>query len=103
MVYCVYTCLCVLLVFTVQVPALQYLYYLAQIGVAMSPLSNNSLFLDYHRSPLPEFRARGLRISVSTDDPLMFHFTKVSWCDLCGESECAVRTAYAITCLHFGS
>eukprot|EP00117_Sycon_ciliatum_P026324 scpid15260/ scgid3613/ AMP deaminase 2; AMP deaminase isoform L len=59
-----------------KVPALQYLYYLAQIGVAMSPLSNNSLFLDYHRSPLPEFRARGLQVSLSTDDPLMFHFTK---------------------------
>ncbi len=30
-------------------PCLQYLYYLAQIGLCMSPLSNNSLFLDYHR------------------------------------------------------
>ena len=36
----------------VQVPVLQYLYYLAQIGIAMSPLSNNSLFLNYHRNPL---------------------------------------------------
>ncbi|XP_047130128.1 AMP deaminase 2 isoform X1 [Hydra vulgaris] len=59
-----------------KVPALQYLYYLAQIGVAMSPLSNNSLFLNYHRNPLPEFVARGLLISLSTDDPLQFHFTK---------------------------
>ena len=56
---------------------LQYLYYLAQIGIAMSPLSNNSLFLNYHRNPLPEYLARGLRISLSTDDPLQFHFTKV--------------------------
>ena len=60
-----------------QTPVLQYLYYLAQIGIAMSPLSNNSLFLNYHRNPLPEFLARGLMVSLSTDDPLQFHFTKV--------------------------
>lgn len=60
-----------------QVPVLQYLYYLAQIGIAMSPLSNNSLFLNYHRNPLPEYLARGLCVSLSTDDPLQFHFTKV--------------------------
>lgn len=62
-----------------QVPALQYLYYLAQIGIAMSPLSNNSLFLNYQRNPLPDFLARGLVVSLSTDDPLMFHFTKASF------------------------
>lgn len=61
-----------------KVPVLQYLYYLAQIGIAMSPLSNNSLFLNYHRNPLPEYLARGLIVSLSTDDPLQFHFTKVS-------------------------
>lgn len=56
-------------------PALQYLYYLAQIGLCMSPLSNNSLFLDYHRNPFPTFFARGLSLSLSTDDPLMVcHF-----------------------------
>lgn len=62
-----------------KVPVLQYLYYLTQIGIAMSPLSNNSLFLNYHRNPLPEYLARGLIISLSTDDPLQFHFTKVGW------------------------
>lgn len=51
-------------------PCLQYLYYLGQIGLCMSPLSNNSLFLDYHRNPLPTFFARGLSVSLSTDDPL---------------------------------
>ena len=56
---------------------LQYLYYLAQIGIAMSPLSNNSLFLNYHRNPLSEYLSRGLLVSLSTDDPLQFHFTKV--------------------------
>ncbi|CAH8525868.1 unnamed protein product [Schistosoma rodhaini] len=59
-----------------KAPVLQYLYYIAQIGIAMSPLSNNSLFLDYHRNPLNDFLARGLFVSLSTDDPLQFHFTK---------------------------
>ncbi|KAJ2944703.1 hypothetical protein O0L34_g4060 [Tuta absoluta] len=57
-------------------PVIQYLYYLAQIFIAMSPLSNNSLFLRYHRNPLPEFFARGLKVALSTDDPLQFHYTK---------------------------
>ncbi|XP_015575300.1 probable AMP deaminase [Ricinus communis] len=79
-------------------PVLQYLYYLAQIGLAMSPLSNNSLFLNYHRNPLPMFFQRGLNVSLSTDDPLQIHLTreplveeysiaakvwKLSSCDLC--------------------
>uniref|UniRef100_A0A8C8ZQ42 AMP deaminase n=1 Tax=Prolemur simus TaxID=1328070 RepID=A0A8C8ZQ42_PROSS len=74
-----------------KAPVLQYLYYLAQIGIAMSPLSNNSLFLSYHRNPLPEYLSRGLMVSLSTDDPLQFHFTKVrvrqaagqDWLQLC--------------------
>lgn len=83
-------------------PVLQYLYYLSQvwlvwidrmiwlfaifvwltflvayqIGLAMSPLSNNSLFLDYHRNPFPIFFLRGLNVSLSTDDPLQIHLTK---------------------------
>ncbi|WOL01904.1 putative AMP deaminase isoform X1 [Canna indica] len=79
-------------------PVLQYMYYLAQIGLAMSPLSNNSLFLDYHRNPFPIFFLRGLNVSLSTDDPLQIHLTKeplveeysiaasvwkLSSCDLC--------------------
>ncbi|KYQ91657.1 AMP deaminase [Tieghemostelium lacteum] len=59
-----------------KTPVLQYLYYLCQIGIAMSPLSNNSLFLTYHRNPFPVFFARGLNVSISTDDPLQFHYTK---------------------------
>uniref|UniRef100_A0AAV2M7K8 AMP deaminase 2 n=1 Tax=Knipowitschia caucasica TaxID=637954 RepID=A0AAV2M7K8_KNICA len=59
-----------------KAPVLQYLYYLAQVGIAMSPLSNNSLFLSYHRNPLWEYLSRGLVVSLSTDDPLQFHFTK---------------------------
>ncbi|KAJ0094328.1 hypothetical protein Patl1_16309 [Pistacia atlantica] len=79
-------------------PVLQYLYYLAQIGLSMSPLSNNSLFLDYHRNPFPMFFQRGLNVSLSSDDPLQIHLTKealveeysvaakvwkLSACDLC--------------------
>uniref|UniRef100_A0A4W6CIF9 AMP deaminase n=1 Tax=Lates calcarifer TaxID=8187 RepID=A0A4W6CIF9_LATCA len=48
-----------------KAPVLQYLYYLAQIGIAI-----------YHRNPLPEYLSRGLMVSLSTDDPLQFHFTK---------------------------
>ncbi|CAH1248909.1 AMPD2 [Branchiostoma lanceolatum] len=57
-------------------PVLYYLFYLAQVGIAMSPLSNNSLFLDYNRNPLYEYLCRGLNISLSTDDPLQFHYTR---------------------------
>jgi AMP deaminase len=29
----------------------RYLFYLKRIGIAVSPLSNNMLFLDYYRNP----------------------------------------------------
>ncbi|XP_048096445.1 AMP deaminase 1 isoform X1 [Alosa alosa] len=79
-------------------PVLQYLYFLAQIPIAMSPLSNNSLFLEYAKNPLLEFLKKGLMISLSTDDPMQFHYTKeplmeeyaiaaqvfkLSTCDMC--------------------
>lgn len=79
-------------------PVLQYLYYLAQVPIAMSPLSNNSLFLQYSKNPLREFLQKGLCVSLSTDDPMQFHYTKealmeeyaiaaqlwkLSTCDLC--------------------
>lgn len=60
-----------------QSPVLQYLYFLAQIPIAMSPLSNNSLFLEYAKNPLLEFQKKGLVVSLSTDDPMQFHYTKV--------------------------
>ena len=37
-------------------PSLQYLYYLTQIGLALSPLSNNALFLQLHKNPFNEAR-----------------------------------------------
>uniref|UniRef100_A0A8C1QN55 AMP deaminase n=1 Tax=Cyprinus carpio TaxID=7962 RepID=A0A8C1QN55_CYPCA len=45
-------------------PVLQYLYYLVQVAIAMSPLSNN------------KFLHKGLCVSLSTDDPMQFHYTK---------------------------
>lgn len=59
-----------------KVPALQYLYYLKQVGMAMSPLSNNALFLSYERNPFPAFLRMGMNVSISTDDPLQFHLSK---------------------------
>jgi AMP deaminase len=57
-------------------PPLQYLYYLCQIGISMSPLSNNLIFLKYEKSPFPALFRRGLNVTLSTDDPLMIHVTK---------------------------
>lgn len=59
-----------------KVPFVQYLYYLDQIGIAMSPLSNNALFLTYDKNPFPRYFKRGLNVSLSTDDPLQFSYTR---------------------------
>ncbi|CAD7922280.1 unnamed protein product [Amoebophrya sp. A25] len=57
-------------------PPLQYLFYLCQIGLSMSPCSNNQLFLSYDKNPFYSFFQTGLNVTLSTDDPLMFHQTK---------------------------
>ena len=59
-----------------QFDTIRYLFYITRIGLAMSPCSNNNLFLDYVKNPFPVFFKRGLNVSLSTDDPLMFHHTK---------------------------
>ncbi|ANB14693.1 AMP deaminase [Sugiyamaella lignohabitans] len=59
-----------------KVPFIQYLYYLDQIGIAMSPLSNNALFLNYDKNPFHSYFKRGLNVSLSTDDPLQFSYTR---------------------------
>ncbi|GEQ68032.1 hypothetical protein JCM33374_g1698 [Metschnikowia sp. JCM 33374] len=59
-----------------KLPFIQYLYYLDQIGLAMSPLSNNALFLTYDKNPFHNFFKKGLNVSLSTDDPLQFSYTK---------------------------
>uniref|UniRef100_A0A8C9GG85 AMP deaminase n=1 Tax=Piliocolobus tephrosceles TaxID=591936 RepID=A0A8C9GG85_9PRIM len=56
-------------------PVLLYLYYLKQIGLAVSPLSNNALFLHIGKNPFKRFFKIGVNVTLSTDDPLMFHFT----------------------------
>ncbi|ELQ74689.1 Adenosine monophosphate deaminase [Trachipleistophora hominis] len=55
---------------------LTYLFYACQIGVTMSPLSNNSLFIALEKNPFINFFNIGLNLSLSTDDPLHFHFTR---------------------------
>ena len=75
MASCLYLCC-----FPTQLPVFQYLWYLAQQGIAMSPLSNKSLFLtSYAAHPLPDFFCQGLNVSLSSDGPLQFHITRVSW------------------------
>ena len=34
------------------------------------------LFVEYQDNPFPSYFARGLNVSLSTDDPLIFHHTK---------------------------
>ena len=46
-------------------PVLQYLFYLKQVGIAMSPLSNNRLFLSYDKNPFKKYFNRGLDVSLS--------------------------------------
>ncbi|CAJ0940411.1 unnamed protein product [Ranitomeya imitator] len=90
---------------SVTSPVLQYMYFLAKIPIAMSPLSNNSLFLEYAKNPLLDFHEKGLVISLSTDDPMQFHYTKeplmeeyaiaaqvfkLSTCDMCEISRSSV-------------
>ena len=45
-------------------PCLQYLYYVTQIGLMMSPLSNNSPFLDYHGIRFRSFSPRPVGVPV---------------------------------------
>lgn len=58
-------------VFT-QAPVLEYLYYMAHIGIAMSPLSNNALFLSVDRHPFQKFFSMSRRRGVpDTEHSLM--------------------------------
>jgi AMP deaminase len=55
--------------------ALQYLYYLNQIGVVLSPLAEDSLYVDYSSNPFNTFFERGLRVTLSSDNPMQTHTT----------------------------
>ena len=43
-------------------PTLQYLFYLAQIGLAVCPVSNDALFLKLDKSPIGEFFKQGANV-----------------------------------------
>jgi len=55
--------------------SLQYLYYLDQVGLSLSPLSNNFLFKKINDNPISKLFKRGLNVTLSTDDPLLFHMS----------------------------
>ena len=55
--------------------SLQYLYFLDQVGLSISPLSNNFLFRKMKDSPFSKFFRRGMNVALSTDDPLLFHLS----------------------------
>nr|CCM18329.1 AMP deaminase, putative [Leishmania guyanensis] len=57
-------------------PVLEYMWYIAQVGVAMSPLSNTAGASAYLENPFPVFFHRGLNVSLATNQPLYFHFTR---------------------------
>jgi AMP deaminase len=57
-------------------PVLEYLYYIARVGIAMSPLSNTAGASPYLDNPFPKFFRRGLNVSLATNRPLYFHFTR---------------------------
>jgi len=77
---------------------LQYLYYLARIGITCSVVSEDSLYIAYEGNPFASLFRRGLNVTLSTDNPLLLHYTaeplneeyaiaaqiyKLSECDLC--------------------
>jgi AMP deaminase len=58
---------------TIHNCVLTYLYYLSQVGMALCPISNDSLFVKFKDSPVNRFFKIGIRLSLNTDDPLQFH------------------------------
>lgn len=79
-------------------PTLQYLFYITQIGLAVSPCSNNQLFIPYDKNPFYTFFKRGLNVSLSTDDPLMFHQTKEPLMEEYSIAKQIYRLSQADTC-----
>jgi len=52
---------------------LQHLYYLDQVGLSISPLSNNFLFRKMKDSPFPKFFNRGLNVTLSGRPAVVSH------------------------------
>ena len=53
----------------------RYLYYINQIGISVSPISNACLFVPYAKNPFPKLYKRGLKVTLTTDDPLQVRKT----------------------------
>ena len=62
------------------------LSFSCQVGLSVSPLSNNFLFRKMHQNPFPKLFKRGLNVTLSTDDPLLFHMSDDALLE--GESVC---------------
>eukprot|EP01083_Nonionella_stella_P240437 840539_1 len=60
-----------------QNPVLEYLYYIKQIGITVSPTSNNLLYVPFEQNPFPDFFEAGLNVALSTDDPLFWHMSDI--------------------------
>jgi len=56
--------------------SLQYLFMLDQVGCSVSPMSNKFLFAKLQRNPFYELFQRGLNVTLSTDDPMLFHLSR---------------------------
>ncbi|GET86948.1 adenosine monophosphate deaminase, putative [Leishmania tarentolae] len=79
-------------------PVMQYLYYLAQIPLAVTPMSNNTLFCRYKDHPLPHFLYRGLNVAIGTDCPLIFHRTEQPLLEEYGTAEALWNLSAADIC-----
>ena len=60
----------------IDCPVMMYAFYLSQIGISVSPLSNDSLVCRMKKHPLKHLFSVGLNVTLSTDDPLQSHMTE---------------------------
>jgi len=54
---------------------LEYLFYLAEVGIAMSPLASDILTVPLLENPFHRFFKRGLKVSLASNNPMMVHLT----------------------------
>lgn len=54
---------------------LQYLYYLEQIPVSLAPLGEDTIYCKYADNPFKEFFDCGMKVTLSSDNPLQIHMT----------------------------
>ncbi|ELP90521.1 AMP deaminase, putative [Entamoeba invadens IP1] len=60
----------------VDSPSLNYLYFLTQIGLSLSPMANHLKSCSYKNNPFDNFFVEGLNVTLSTDKPLYYHRTQ---------------------------